>query len=336
MRDENATTPGTHFSFRSDAAVIGGLDAVAAGLMGAVAFGAGDIAGGTASRHINGFVAVGLAQIAAAATAVMLLIAAGGSLPAGPQFSYAVMAGAFHVTAVFYIYQGIARGCVCIIAPVAGVVGIAVPVLADLLFIETATSLQVFGILLASASIILVAQAAPASAAETVFGFSMRCALLSGTGFGFADLALGMMTTATAEGGLAVARMTGAALLIGLLILRWHFAAANTQAAGFTASPQAAPYDPAARTIDAGQRKAGMLLRDAIGLCLLAGVLDCVGQLGYVLSATRGQISIAAALVSIYPAISAGLAIWFFKERINVRQVFGIAVSLASIILLSQ
>jgi hypothetical protein len=43
------------------------LGAVGAGLMGAVAFGAGDIAGGAASRQINGLSAVALAQIVAPA-----------------------------------------------------------------------------------------------------------------------------------------------------------------------------------------------------------------------------------------------------------------------------
>jgi len=65
-------------------------------------------------------------------------------------------------------------------------------------------------------------------------------------------------------------------------------------------------------------------------------VLDCFGQLGYVLSATQGQMSIAAALIAFYPAVSVALAVWLLKERIGSPQITGLTASFGSILLLSM
>jgi drug/metabolite transporter (DMT)-like permease len=77
-------------------------------------------------------------------------------------------------------------------------------------------------------------------------------------------------------------------------------------------------------------------VRKGLFLCAMAGLLDCLGQLGYVLSATQGQMSVAAALVAMYPAVSVGLAIWILKERICPMQLAGLVAGLGSILLLSQ
>lgn len=308
------------------------MGAVGAGLMGAVAFGAGDIAGGAASRQINGLSAVALAQIVAAATALIVLAAAAGTVPEGPSLVYAMMAGACHVLAVFYIYQGIARGRVCIVAPLSGVIGIALPVIVDLAFIEMASSLQIAGIVLAALSIILVSQSGAGMGAAEPIGFSVRCAVVSGIGFGCADLCLGLMTQETAEGGLAVARTTGAVLAVTVLLLRGGLK--SSFGAGTAPQAFADPHPPAA---SAGVVPAiDVRLRLGILLCVVAGVLDCIGQLGYVLSATQGQMSVAAALIATYPAVSTALAMYVFGERVGGRQAIGLGISLASILLLSQ
>lgn len=326
------------------APVLGEVGSVPSGVMGAVAFGAGDFAGGRASRHLNGLSAVAVAQLVAAATAVLVLGMTGGVVPAGSQFSLAVLAGTFHVIAVFHIYQGMALGRVCVVAPVAGVVGIAIPVLADVVFIEMAGLVQCAGILLATASIVLMSHASTDEEDRAPTRFSIRCGIISGMGYGFADLCLGLMTTATAEGGLAVARLTGASLSIGLLCVYWL---------GATSTASASIYASTLPNSQRGQRASTMLLSpgnsqrinlprfDAgvrIGLLLsaLAGFLDCIGQLGYVLSATQGRMSVAAALVAMYPAVSVALAIWLLKERIAPMQFAGIVFSLSSIALLSQ
>ncbi|MEQ1718381.1 MAG: EamA family transporter [Hyphomicrobium sp.] len=286
---------------------------------------------------MNGLSAVAAAQLVAAMTAVAVLAMTGGTLPKDQQFTLAVLAGYFHVVAVFYIYQGIARGRVSVIAPVSGVVGISLPVLADIVFIEMAKSVQCAGIVLAVIAIIFISQSRDDEDDRDRTSISIRCGLISGLGFGIADLCLGLMTTATAEGGLAVARMTGAGLSAGLMTLLWlGTARAATPTRLVAAMPVPALSVPRHLRWPFSRPALDANMQMGLLLCAMAGLLDCLGQLGYVLSATQGQMSVAAALVAMYPAVSIGLAMWLLNERVAPLQMIGIIASLSSIFLLAQ
>ncbi len=301
---------------------------VPAGLMGAVSFGAGDFAGSRASLRLSGLAAVAVAQLVAAATSVAVLAAVGGSIPDGSQGQLAALAGACHVTAVFFLYQGMAHGRVSVVAPVAGIVGIGVPVVADFGFIQMASPIHCAGITLAVVAILLFSQSSTEDEDRTKTRYSIRAGIISGMGYGLADLFLGLMTTDTAEGGLAVARMTGASLAIGLLVASW-LATWLREPVSMSAVASPSEFRTWFPSWDAN-------LRVGLLLCALAGFLDCLGQLGYVLSATQGQISVAAALVAMYPAVAVGLAVWLLKERIGPTQWGGLAATFAGIGLLAQ
>ena len=291
-RDVTTHWPELFMTSRANGAqMLGEIGTVPAGLMGGISFGAGDFAGGRAALRLNGLPAVAIAQLVAALTAVAVLAATGGSVPDGSHLSLAILAGACHVTAVFFLYQGMAHGRVSVIAPVAGVVGIAVPVIADIGFIQMAKPIHCVGIALAVAAIVLISQSSTEEEDRTQTNFSIRLGFISGMGYGLADLFLGLMTTSTAEGGLAVARLTGASLSFGLLSAYWFGASRRDPVALSMISPggSIAGSSTLPPAWDANARR-GLLL------CALAGFLDCFGQLGYVLSATQGQMSVAVAL----------------------------------------
>jgi drug/metabolite transporter (DMT)-like permease len=229
---------------------------------------------------------------------------------------------------VFFLYQGMAHGRVSVVAPVAGIVGIGVPVIADFSFIQMASPVHCAGIALAVVAILLFSQSSPEDEDRSKTRYSIRAGFISGMGYGLADLFLGLMTTDTAEGGLAVARMTGATLAIGLLLALW-FAAWFREPLRMSAAASPSKDSTWLPSWDANVRL-GLLL------CALAGFLDCLGQLGYVLSATQGQISVAAALVAMYPAVAVGLAVWLLKERIGPTQWSGLAATFSGIGLLAQ
>lgn len=298
---------------------------VPAGLMGAISFGAGDFAGGRAAVRLSGLTAVGVAQLVAAATATAVLFATGSQVPAGAQLLLAMLAGLFHLSAVFFLYEGMARGRVSVIAPVAGLVGIAVPVIADLGFIEMAAPIHCAGIALAAVAILLFSQSSGEDEDKALTGFSIRFGILSGMGYGLADLSLGLMTIETAEGGLAAARLAGASAALLLM------AASRARASGRSDFKL-----NGSRWGGVGIAWRDPHLRVGLALCALAGFLDCLGQLGYVLAATQGQISVAVALVAMYPAVSVGLAVWLLRERIGPTQWAGLATSAAGITLLVQ
>ena len=171
----------------------------------------------------------------------------------------------------------------------------------------------------------------------------IRYGLISGMGYGLADLNLGLMTASTAEGGLAVARLMGAGLVIGLMLAKCvgdPASAMRRRVRMLSSMRRSVPI--ATMQFTAGMPVQVRLLRlnenmkRGLQLCVLAGFLDCLGQLGYVLSATQGKISVAAALVAMYPAVSVELAVWLLKEHIDRRQLAGLMASFVSIVLLSQ
>lgn len=306
-----------------------------AGLVGALAFGTGDFCGGRAAIQLNGLCVVAIAQVTSAATGLSIFHASSAALPVGRAQSLAILAGAFHVTAVYFLYQGMARGRISVVAPIAAVVGIAVPVVTDMVFVDNVAFVHLAGILIAVAAILLITDNEPNAEVgdASTLSISIRHGALSGLGYGFADLCLGVLEQADAKGALAIARLTGALLtLVALLLIvfgRYLRSQARRPAPISSIASLGVPAIATGRIIDRG-------LAIAIGLGVLAGVLDCIGQLGYVLSATSGQMSIAAALVALYPAVSVALAVWFLKEHIHPVQRVGLAAGLVSIIFLTR
>ena len=68
---------------------------------------------------------------------------------------------------------------------------------------------------------------------------------------------------------------------------------------------------------------------------ILAGGLDTIGNFGYTLAAHNGRLDIAAMVSSLYPGCTILLAAIILGERASRRQTLGMAVALASVVLLS-
>ena len=68
---------------------------------------------------------------------------------------------------------------------------------------------------------------------------------------------------------------------------------------------------------------------------ILAGCLDTIGNVGYTIAAHGGRLDVAAVISSLYPGFTILLAAIILHERPSRRQTLGMAVALASVILLS-
>jgi drug/metabolite transporter (DMT)-like permease len=66
-----------------------------------------------------------------------------------------------------------------------------------------------------------------------------------------------------------------------------------------------------------------------------AGVLEAMGSLLYMQSATEGRLDVAAVLASLYPVVTIVLAAWFLKERATSSQALGMALALGAVVLVS-
>jgi bacterial/archaeal transporter family protein len=68
---------------------------------------------------------------------------------------------------------------------------------------------------------------------------------------------------------------------------------------------------------------------------LLAGACMCLGTLGYLYALRGNHAGITTVLTALYPAITLILSMIFLGEQLNIKQVVGLCLALASFVLLS-
>jgi drug/metabolite transporter (DMT)-like permease len=83
-------------------------------------------------------------------------------------------------------------------------------------------------------------------------------------------------------------------------------------------------------------RRAGNPIRAGFWrIGILAGALDTMGNLAYTIAAHNGRLDVAALVSSLYPGVTILLAALILRERPTQRQSIGMAVAMASVVLLS-
>jgi transporter family protein len=72
-----------------------------------------------------------------------------------------------------------------------------------------------------------------------------------------------------------------------------------------------------------------------VQVALIAGTIGYFGNLALLLAVDRGTASIVVPITSMYPVVSIGLGLAFLKESMTGSQKVGVALALASVVLLS-
>jgi drug/metabolite transporter (DMT)-like permease len=260
-------------------------------LSSAVAYGAADFIGGVGARRFSSWQIVLVGQVAGAA----VMLAASLMLPGRPvpaDFAWALLAGVGSATGSIFLYRGLARGQMGLVAPLSAVGAGALPVMAGVALGDRPSWLTWIGMLVALPGIWLVSrETAPDRPVH------IRRALVDGAvaGVGFGILFI------------ALDQISGDA---GLLPL-----AAN-QAIGATLTVVAAvglgqPWRPR---------------RGVIGWGSASGVLGASGTLAFLVAAGATSLGIAGAIASLYPAVTVILAATCIGERVGARQRAGIGI----------
>jgi len=260
-------------------------------LSSAVAYGASDFIGGVGARRFSSWRIVLIGQAAGA----VVMLAAGLLLPGSPipaDFAWALLAGVGSATGSIFLYRGLARGRMGLVAPISAVGAAALPVMAGVAFGDRPSWLAWVGMLAALPGIWLVSResvpdrAVPARAALVDGG-------VAGVGFGVLFIALGQIADDAGLLPLAANQAVGAILTVA--------AAASLRQ----------PWRPA---------------RAALGWGAASGVLGATGTLAFVLATGATTLGIAGVLASLYPAITVILAAGFLKERVGAGQRAGIGI----------
>jgi drug/metabolite transporter (DMT)-like permease len=281
--------------------------AVLLGLLAGMTYGIADFLGGLGSKRNP---TVRVVVVSQAVGLAMYLVA----LPFLPEGRFTAdawlwggLSGLAGAVGIGFLYRGLARGRMSVVAPVTAVVFAIMPVAFGLATGERPSSLQLGGIAVAIPAVALVSWAPDAVAGSRVHGEGLLRrlrregvfdALLSGVGIGLFAIALAQSGEDTGPWPLVAARVVSITVFATALVL------ARTP-------PRPAPGTSLA--------VAG------------AGALDVTANLFYLLGTRAGLISIVAVLTSLYPGSTVILARVVLGERLSMAQLIGLALALAGV-----
>jgi drug/metabolite transporter (DMT)-like permease len=271
------------------------LDAMTPGVLlalsSALAYGTADFIGGVGSRRHSPWQVVLVGQAAGA----LVMLGAGLMLtgsPATPDFAWALLAGAGSASGSIFLFRGLARGRMGLVAPISAVGAAALPVLAGVALGERPSWLAWVGVLAALPGIWLVSRETTPDRPARTRGALVDGAI-AGAGFGTLFIALAQISDGAGPLPLAASQLTGAILtVIAATSLRQAWRPSRT-VAGWGSAP---------------------------------GVLGALGTLAFMGATEATSLGIAGVLASLYPAVTVLLAAIVLGERIDTGQRTGIAI----------
>lgn len=273
-------------------------------LLSSLLWGSADFLGGSVSRRHRAALVVGVSQ---AVGLLAVLVVAGVAGAFGDDTGYvpwAMLSGIAGVVGLVSFYAALAAGTMGVVSPIAAL-GVVVPVLVGLARGERPGTLQVAGIVVAIAGVVL------ASGPELSGRAGARPLLLAGVaavGFGFALLAIAEGSRSSTVMTLVTMRTTSVTLLVAALLV----------------------------ALGRGFPRADLRLgRADLLLVALVGVGDVSANLTFGLASTRGLVSVVAVLGSLYPVVTVLLARVLHGERLGTAQTVGVAGALGGVALIA-
>jgi len=266
-------------------------------------WGASDFAGGYGSRRANAFVLTALSHACGFVLMFAIAFGAQGAFPSPASIVWALAAGASGGFSLAIFYRALAAGQMGVTAPIAALVGAAIPTLVDIAVQGAPTRWTFGGFFLAIAAIWLITRPEPPNKGEGDLKDSsgrpagVGMATLAGVGFaGFY---------------LCIHQASGSSLWI----------AAISRIGSFTATAVAVLATRAPLRLD----------RPRLTLGMLAGFLDISASALFIFASQRGRLDEAVVLTSLYPAVTVLLARLILKEHFSRWRFIGLLAALAAV-----
>lgn len=260
-------------------------------LSSALAYGASDFVGGVGSRRHSSWQVVLVGQAAGA----LVMLVAGLVLPGSPataDFAWALLAGVGSATGSIFLFRGLARGRMGLVAPVSAVGAAVLPVLVGVALGERPSWLVWVGVLAALPGIWLVSRETTPDRTASPRG-ALADGAIAGAGFGVLFVALAQISADAGVLPLAANQLTGAVLTI--------LAATSL-------------------------RQSWRPRRGVLGWGSASAVLGASGTLAFMVATGATSLGIAGVLASLYPAVTVLLAAGVLGERISAGQRTGIGI----------
>ncbi len=276
--------------------------AILFGLTSGLSWGAGDFAGGLASRKLGTFRAVIFQEIVGLCLVIVAVVIVGERFLSPRALIYAILSGVAGNGGLLLLYQALGTRTMSIAAPVSALMTAILPVVAGFLTEGAPGPLTMIGFLFAFAAVWLISQDHDATRGVLAHLSDLVLPLLAGVGFGLFFILIHEASRESTIWPMVASRTTGVAMVGITMLLRRE------------------PW-----RVEASVR----------GPVLASGVLDISGNLFFILAGQLGRLDVAAVLGSLYPGGTVLLAWLFLKERLSRAQWLGIAAALIAIVCLT-
>ncbi len=274
--------------------------AFALSLASSASWGLSDFLGGLQSRRMHVLVVVLFAQVFGLLFAVALLPVVGDEGLSAGQMAVAAAGGAAGGVGLIAFYTGMATGTISVVSPIAGL-GVVVPVTVGLARGDEPAVLQLCGVAVAMAAVVLVSYEKSTVDRRPSLK-PVLLALVAALGFGLFFVGVDASASTDAAWTIAAVRVGGVAVALGAII---------------ATRPKLA--------VAPGSWK----------FLIVIGIFDVAANALYAVATTKGLLPVVATGGSLYPAFTVLLAFAFIGERLaRVRQV-GVALALAGILMIA-
>ena len=273
------------------------LAPVAYSLAAVLAWGTSDFLGGYATRRANSFLFTTFVNIGGLLVMISLAASTHASLPSTRGVIWVLAGGISGGASLAIFYRALSSGRMGLTAPVAAVLGAAIPTVFSMFTEGWPGPTRIAGFFLAAGGLWLITRAEEGSTPQGV-GF----ALLAGIGFAGFYLCVRQAGDASALWIASITRV-GGLLITGAIVLV--------------------------------QRRLREITLEGFRLAVLTGCIDSLGTVLFVRASQSGRLDEAVVLSSLYPAITVLLARLFLKEQFTRWKFVGLVAALASVPLIS-
>jgi drug/metabolite transporter (DMT)-like permease len=277
----------------SNMAVVPQISSAAFGVAAVFAWGTSDFLGGYATRRANAFLLTVVVNIGGLLLVGTLASASHATFPSARGVAWVLAAGISGGAALGIFYRALSSGRMGLTAPVAAVVGAAIPTIFSIFTEGFPGRVPMIGFFLAAVGLWLITRAEDGNSPEGI-----GLALLAGVGFaGFylcvrqaGDGSVWWIATLTRTGGL---------IITGMIVL--------------------------------AQKKFRDITAAGVRWGVLTGCVDSLGTIFFVRASQTGRLDEAVVISSLYPAVTVLLARVFLQEHFTRWRFIGLLAALAAV-----
>jgi drug/metabolite transporter (DMT)-like permease len=307
-------------------------------------WGASDFSGGLGSRRANAFTLTAFSHVCAFALMIAIALALPGQFPSRTSILWALAAGAVGGFSLAIFYRALAAGQMGITAPIAALLGAAIPTLADIAVEGAPSRWSIAGFVLAILAIWLITRPEPATGAlieKTTEASAPSSAeaparVRSESNSSNPDEPsnpTGTSNQASASdrpAGIGMAALAGVGFAGFYLCIHQAsgspaWVATISRVGSFTATAIAVVATRAPLALD----------RSSAALGGAAGCLDITASALFIFASQHGRLDEAVVITSLYPAVTVLLARLVLKEHFSRWRFLGLMAALAAVPLIA-